>query len=104
MNLFKLAAAAAGALALGMAGAPLASASASDHVVTTTLVRPLANDCGFPTQADPGSIFVKSYSNCSKCDQTAIGENGIYRGSGRVYYCTYNPSNRLNDLHYDIVP
>ncbi|WP_157546274.1 hypothetical protein [Microtetraspora fusca] len=56
-----------------------------------------ANTCNFPSQATPPSRFIKSYSNCSDCRTEAYKRSQNILGFR--YYCTYNPSNNLNDLH-----
>jgi hypothetical protein len=68
------------------------SAAASNPVTIA------ANSCGLPTSARPPSKYITSYTNCNTC------MNESYRRStnnpfGWRYYCTYNPSNNLNDLH-----
>ncbi|MEU4537375.1 hypothetical protein AB0G15_21175 [Streptosporangium sp. NPDC023825] len=78
-----------------------APASASAAAVTAGVsgtVAIMGNDCGFPTSARPNSRFVSSHGNCNDClrKKTALQ----YKYSWRYYYCTYNPSNNLNDLHY----
>ncbi|MEU9831671.1 hypothetical protein AB0D67_09010 [Streptosporangium sp. NPDC048047] len=68
-----------------------ASASASGSVSIRS------NGCNLPTQARVPSKFIKSYSNCNTCVSEAYkrSQNPL----GLRYYCTYNPSNNLNDLH-----
>ncbi|MEV0968432.1 hypothetical protein [Microtetraspora glauca] len=56
-----------------------------------------ANTCRLPTQATPPSRFIKSYSNCNTCVSEAYKKSQNILGFR--YYCTYNPSNNLNDLH-----
>lgn len=77
--------------------APVNTAAATLTSVTAVAAHPDSNDCGLPTQADPGSYFVGSYSSCWLC----IFDAYLYNGNPYiVYYCTYNPSNGLTDLHY----
>ncbi|SDM38017.1 hypothetical protein SAMN05421874_1652 [Nonomuraea maritima] len=76
----------------------LASVAVFVAAFTPAVVSPTpafaANTCGFPTQATPPSRFIRSYPNCKQCED----EEGVSI-SGYFYYCTYNPSNNLNDLH-----
>ncbi|MEV0203420.1 hypothetical protein [Nonomuraea sp. NPDC050691] len=56
------------------------------------------NDCNLPTHARPGSEFAQSFSSCK-----AFLVAELYMENGEPwndYYCTYNPSNNMNDLHY----
>ncbi|GAA3794842.1 hypothetical protein GCM10022226_12770 [Sphaerisporangium flaviroseum] len=57
-----------------------------------------ANTCNFPTQATPPSKFIRSYGNCNDCKAKA----GVNLQGYRTY-CTYNPSNNLNDLHMYLI-
>jgi hypothetical protein len=57
-----------------------------------------ANTCSFPTQATYPSKFLRSYSNCNTCkDKVGVDSKGY------MTYCTYNPSNNLNDLHMYLI-
>jgi len=95
--------AALGGTAGAAAAAPVSMAAAPARITTATLtsaVTPAANDCGLPAQADPGSYFVRSYSSCWVCEFVALEAN---TDPDIPYYCTYNPSNGLTDLHFDIL-
>ncbi|MEU9834486.1 hypothetical protein AB0D67_23405 [Streptosporangium sp. NPDC048047] len=72
-----------------------ASASVTDASGSAST---LGNSCNYPTSARPNSTYVSSYSNCKTCraNEFALEYNYWWRD----YYCTYNPSNNLNDLHY----
>lgn len=86
----------------GASAAPAHAAAAPAHVATATLTSaavPDANDCDLPTQADPGSKYIASYQSCYLCLFWANYYNTF--DPFNLYYCTYNPSNDLNDLHSD---
>ncbi|MCP2336215.1 hypothetical protein [Actinomadura rupiterrae] len=70
---------------------PVSSAPASAATLAS-------NDCGLPTQANPGDAFDGSFPNCWVCKGTALWLNS--QNPTLHYYCTYNPSNGLTDLHY----
>ncbi|GGQ35215.1 hypothetical protein [Streptosporangium pseudovulgare] len=93
----------AAATLLGVHTLTAAPASASVPAAATAAgasgsVSVLSNSCGYPTSARPGSTFVRSYSNCKSCRTAELALE--YQYSWRNYYCTYNPGNDLNDLHY----
>ncbi|MGS2647076.1 hypothetical protein [Streptosporangium sp. LJ11] len=58
----------------------------------------MANTCNFPTSARPGSRWVESWTNCKTCQVSEVQWQITY--PWRDYYCTYNPSNNMNDLHW----
>jgi hypothetical protein len=60
----------------------------------------LGNSCNFPTSAHANSRYVESYSNCYLCRLAAFSWGDI--DPVHTYYCTYNPSNNKNDVHYDL--
>ncbi|WP_329184690.1 hypothetical protein [Actinacidiphila glaucinigra] len=88
-------------LAVGLAACaaavafPVSASAAPQTAATSSSMEALANPC-WRTQAEPNSIFVRSYSSCSKCYDEATWQN--YIQSTYFYYCTYNPSNGLFDL------
>jgi hypothetical protein len=80
-----------------------APASASVSATATTAgvsgtVSIMANTCNYPTSARPGSTYVSSYGNCYQCRAAELLQQNNFWW--RDYYCTYNPSNNKNDLHY----
>ncbi|MEU8385179.1 hypothetical protein [Streptosporangium sp. NPDC048865] len=86
-------------LSLGLSGlstpaqAAVTSSNAEQGSVST-----LANRCNYPTSARPGSTFVSSWTECTYCHYEELARQAVY--PWRDYYCTYNPSNNLNDLHW----
>jgi hypothetical protein len=97
--------AALGGTAGAASAAPAHVAAAPAHVATATLASvavPAANDCNFPTQPLPGSQYVQSYTYCDNCATAAFWNNANPFNLDRFYYCTYNPSNNENDLHYNV--
>ncbi|MET9069906.1 hypothetical protein [Streptosporangium sandarakinum] len=87
-----------GAHALTAAPASASVSAAATAAGASGSMSILSNSCGYPTSARPGSTFVRSYSNCKSCRTAELALE--YQYSWRNYYCTYNPSNDLNDLHY----
>lgn len=77
---------------------PASVAAAPASASTSGPVTIAANACGLPTHATPPSKFIRSYGNCNTCirDAAKMTTSDLF---GRRYYCTYNPSNDLNDLH-----
>lgn len=78
-----------------------ASASVSATAATADVsgtVSIMANGCNYPTSARPGSTYVSSWSNCRTCQEEEYWNQATR--PWRDYYCTYNPSNNLNDLHW----
>lgn len=95
-----------GMVVLALAGfaltSPAASATPAAVNTSTTSERmaPMSgNSCGLPTHAHWPSYYDGSYSNCWVCLSVAGILNGNYWFP--KYYCTYNPSNGLTDLHHD---
>ncbi|MEU4405302.1 hypothetical protein AB0F88_12290 [Streptosporangium sp. NPDC023963] len=85
------------ALLVPAAVATPASASASASASMSGPVSIAANSCGLPTSARPPSRFIRSWSDCNTCIREAYKRSNPTLGIR--YYCTYNPSNNLNDLH-----
>jgi hypothetical protein len=96
-------------LAIGLAtlglsatvGAVPASAGPAVQVASAVRVNSAvaltSNGCHLPTSAGSGSGYSGSYSGCVDCSLDAAADT---LGGSTVYYCTYNPSNGLTDLHY----
>jgi hypothetical protein len=88
---------------LSGAAAALFVTAAPGHAAT---MRPagamsaLGNSCNFPTSAHPNSRYVESYGNCYLCRFAVYSWGDI--DPLHTYYCTYNPSNNKNDVHYDL--
>lgn len=101
----------AGSLALveTASAAPTTSPVQSSQVSKAALTKPgrgsstvspaAANSCHLPTSAGPGGGYSTSYGDCVQCSFVAA-DNTLSISNPYVWYCTYNPSNGLNDLHY----
>ncbi|MFC5824203.1 hypothetical protein [Nonomuraea insulae] len=89
-----------GAATLALAAPPAQAATAAAPQTVTLSAALLANNCGFRTSAYPNSYWVASIadSQCRDCPQWAQAYEIL--NPSRDYYCTYNPSNRLVDLHW----
>jgi hypothetical protein len=84
------------ALLITLMGATTASAAPSQRPTASVAA---STPCNEPTSANPGSVYVGSYSNCLQCE--ALATLWTELNPQLIYYCTYNPSNGLSDLHYD---
>lgn len=58
-----------------------------------------SNRCGFRTSATPGSWWIASFAQPYCDDCPAVAAAYAKANPRNYYYCTYNPSNDLSDLH-----
>ena len=78
---------------------PAASAAVQPAVTGASIAAMSGNSCGLPTEANWPGYYDGSYRYCWVCEGVAGWLN--YNSWFTYYYCTYNPSTGLTDLHHD---